>query len=26
MLNPLIRGWMNYLGEFNSSAMKGTLQ
>ena len=26
MLNPLIRGWMNYFGKFNPSAMKGTLQ
>lgn len=26
MLNPLIRGWMNYFGKFNQSAMKGTLQ
>lgn len=26
MLNPLIRGWMNYFGKFNPSAMKYTLQ
>lgn len=26
MLNPLIRGWMNYFGKFNPAAMKGTLQ
>ena len=26
ILNPLIRGWMNYFGKFNPSAMKGTLQ
>ena len=26
MLNPLIRGWMNYFGKFNPSAMKRTLQ
>lgn len=26
MLNPLIRGWMNYFGKFNPSAMRGTLQ
>ena len=26
ILNPLIRGWMNYFGRFNPSAMKGTLQ
>jgi group II intron reverse transcriptase/maturase len=26
MLNPMIRGWMNYFGKFNPSAMKGTLQ
>ena len=26
ILNPLIRGWMNYYGKFNPSAMKGTLQ
>lgn len=25
MLNSLIRGWMNYFGRFNPSAMKGTL-
>lgn len=23
MLNPLVRGWMNYFGKFNPSAMKG---
>lgn len=26
MLNPLIRGWMNYFGKYNPSAMKYTLQ
>lgn len=26
MLNPMIRGWMNYFGKFNPSAMKDTLQ
>lgn len=26
MLNPMIRGWMNFFGKFNPSAMKGTLQ
>lgn len=26
MLNPMIRGWMNYFGKFNPSAMKETLQ
>ena len=26
MLNPMIRGWMNYFGKFNPSAMKYTLQ
>lgn len=26
MLNPLIRGWMNYFGKFNPSAMRRTLQ
>lgn len=26
MLNPLIRGWMNYFGRINPSAMKGILQ
>ena len=26
MLNPLIRGWMNYFGKFNLSAMRRTLQ
>ena len=26
LLNPMIRGWMNYFGKFNPSAMKNTLQ
>lgn len=26
ILNPMIRGWMNYFGKFNPSAMKYTLQ
>lgn len=26
ILNPMIRGWMNYFGKFNPTAMKGTLQ
>ena len=26
LLNPMIRGWMNYFGKFNPSAMKSTLQ
>lgn len=26
ILNPLVRGWMNYFGKFNPSAMKDTLQ
>ena len=26
LLNPMIRGWMNYFGKFNPSAMKKTLQ
>lgn len=26
VLNPLIRGWMNYFGRYNPSAMKYTLQ
>ena len=26
MINPLVRGWMNYFGKFNPSAMRGTLQ
>ena len=26
ILNPMLRGWMNYFGKFNSSAMKYTLQ
>ena len=26
ILNPMIRGWMNYFGRFNPSAMKYTLQ
>lgn len=26
MLNPLIRGWMNYFGKFNPLVMRGTLQ
>lgn len=26
MLNSMIRGWMDYFGRFNSSAMKYTLQ
>lgn len=26
ILNPLIRGWTNYFGKFNPSAMKGTLE
>ena len=26
MLNPLIRGWINYFGRFNPSAMRRTLQ
>lgn len=26
ILNPMIRGWMNYFGKFNPSAMKETLQ
>ena len=26
MLNPLMRGWMNYFGKFNLSAMRRTLQ
>lgn len=25
MLNPMIRGWINYFGRFNPSAMKYTL-
>ena len=25
MINPLVRGWMNYFGKFNPSAMRGTL-
>lgn len=25
VINPIIRGWMNYFGAFNRSAMKGTL-
>ncbi len=24
-INSIVRGWMNYFGEFNKSAMKGTL-
>ncbi|WP_394920288.1 group II intron maturase-specific domain-containing protein [uncultured Robinsoniella sp.] len=24
ILNPFIRGWMNYFGRFNTSAMKGS--
>lgn len=24
-INPIVRGWMNYFGAFNRSAMKGTL-
>ena len=24
-MNPIVRGWMNYFGAFNRSAMKGTL-
>lgn len=26
MLNPMIRGWINYFGKYNPSAMRGTLQ
>ena len=26
LLNPMLRGWMNYFGKFNPSAMKNTLQ
>lgn len=26
MINPLVRGWMNYFGKFNPSAIRGTLQ
>ena len=26
ILNPMLRGWMNYFGKFNPSAMKYTLQ
>jgi group II intron reverse transcriptase/maturase len=26
ILNPMIRGWMNYFGKFNPSAMRGTLE
>ena len=26
ILNPLLRGWINYFGKFNPSAMKYTLQ
>lgn len=26
ILNPMIRGWINYFGKFNPSAMKLTLQ
>lgn len=26
LLNPMNRGWMNYFGKLNSSAMKNTLQ
>lgn len=26
VLNPLIRGWMNYFDRYNPSAMKYTLQ
>lgn len=26
MINPLVRGWINYFGRFNPSAMRGTLQ
>ncbi|MBQ9269155.1 MAG: group II intron reverse transcriptase/maturase, partial [Oscillospiraceae bacterium] len=25
MVNPTVRGWMNYFGRYNRSAMKGTL-
>ena len=25
VINPIVRGWMNYFGAFNRSAMKGTL-
>jgi RNA-directed DNA polymerase len=25
MLNPILRGWMNYFGKFNRSAMKRAL-
>ena len=24
-INPTVRGWMNYFGAYNKSAMKGTL-
>ena len=25
LINPIVRGWMNYFGKYNKSAMKGTL-